>query len=413
MARSSSMFWFASSANEVARARAVLRAMKPQGVLDEMGFLVLLGAISDRLYPGISTIMTRARYFIFLPAIFRHIEERGLVKGRNADVVSRSFQVKLCLALMDTDPEDAGIIGKRNRGEVARPPSSVYWNALTVFGIATRKASESSYLASLSKRSAGRTITDDDGVQHEGDQEGFWSDEVPVAGLLNEKGDFAAGTSLTLSRAEAKYLRDCMLAHDPEDAPSLLGHLLHTQAQPDSREATYRYPWNVPGLSPELRRITDHAMRLSLLARGAQLQYDALLFEKRGIEDPGTIGAFTSWWEHRAELLRTWDLDDFWGMACVRNSLRDVSFLRTWRDAIVSHDSAHTAYSSRVARDRILDRERNLRGNKARFVSKFHLDEWEPPKAYEPDDHFKLAYRQSIGSRIVADIATPLHKARL
>jgi hypothetical protein len=26
--------------------------MKPQGVLDEMGFLVLLGAISDRLYPG-------------------------------------------------------------------------------------------------------------------------------------------------------------------------------------------------------------------------------------------------------------------------------------------------------------------------------------------------------------------------
>jgi hypothetical protein len=386
--------------------------MKPQGVLDEMGFLVLLGAISDRLYPGISTIMTRARYFIFLPAIFRHIEERRLVKGRNADLVARDFQIKLCLALMATDRDDAGIIGKRNDGEVARPPSSVYWNALTVFGIATRKASESSYLASLSKRTAGRTITDDDGVQHEADYDGFWSEEVPVAGLLTDDGEFAAGTSFRLSRAEGRYLRDCMLAHEQEDAPSLLGHLLHTQAQSDGSTAAYRYPWSVPGLSPELRRITDHARRLSLLARGAQLQYDALLFEKRGVEDPGTIGAFTSWWEQSAEQLQTWDLGDFWGMSCVRNAFRDAAFLRTWRDAIVNHGSAQAAYSGRDARELILRRERELRGNKARFVSKFHLDEWEPPKAYEPADHFKLAYRQGIGSRIVADIAAPLQKAR-
>lgn len=407
------MFWFASSANEVAKARAVLRAMKPQGILDEMGFLVLLGAISDRLYPGISTIMTRARYFIFLPAIFRHIEERGLVRGKNADTVSRNFQIRLCLALMDTDPDDAGIIGKRNRGEVSRPPSNVYWNALSVFGIAKRKASESSYLASLSTRTTvGRTITDDDGVQHEGDHDGFWSDEVPVAGLLNEKGDFAAGTSLTLSRAEATYLRDCMLAHELKNAPSLLGHLLHTQVLPDGSEATYRYPWNVPGLSPELRRVTDHAKRLSLLARGAQLQYDALLFEKSGVDDPGTMDAFASWWEHSAEFLQAWDLDDFWGMSCVRNALRDAVFLRTWRDAIVDPGSARAAYGSRVARDLILHRERNLRGNKARFSSTFHLNEWEPPKGYEPDDHFKLAFRQGIGSRIVADIAAPLQRTR-
>jgi hypothetical protein len=96
----------------------------------------------------------------------------------------------------------------------------------------------------------------------------------------------------------------------------------------------------------------------------------------------------------------------------VRNAFRDAAFLRTWRDAIVNHGSAQAAYSGRDARELILRRERELRGNKARFVSKFHLDEWEPPKAYEPADHFKLAYRQGIGSRIVADIAAPLQKAR-
>lgn len=407
------MFWFASSANEVAKARAVLRAMKPQGILDELGFLVLLGAISDRLYPGISTVMTRARYLLFVPAIFRHIEERGLARGKNADLVSRDFQIRLCLALMQTNAEDAGIIGKRNNGLVLRPPSSVYWNALTVFGIATRRTSESSYLASIAKRAAPtRTITDDDRVQHEMESDELWSEDVPIAGLISDDGEFAAGTSLALSRAEASYLRGRILDHEAKDEPSLLGYLLNHEARADGATDWYAFPWEVPNLSPELARITDHARRLSLLARGSQLQYDSLLFAKRQVDDPGTLEAFTAWWEHSAETLRTWDIDDFCAMKCVSYAARDDKFLRTWRDAIASCNSAKAAFSSAAARDLVLRRERALRGNKARFASKFHLDEWEPPKTYDASAHYRLTFRQGIGSRIVADIAEPLQRSR-
>jgi hypothetical protein len=71
--------WLSSSSAEIARARDVLKALKPGGVLDELGFLVLFGAFADRLYPATNTVMTRARYLVFVPAIYKSWKK---VEGR-------------------------------------------------------------------------------------------------------------------------------------------------------------------------------------------------------------------------------------------------------------------------------------------------------------------------------------------
>src|SRR4051812_19588807 len=102
----SSIVWLASSSAEIARARTVLRSLSQPGVLDELGFLVLLGAFSDRLYPAINTIMTRPRYLVFLPAIFRYLEEKRVAKNRNADAISRQMQFELRNALVETDAKE-------------------------------------------------------------------------------------------------------------------------------------------------------------------------------------------------------------------------------------------------------------------------------------------------------------------
>lgn len=396
------LFWIASSDEDIAKARAVLRSLKPAGVLDELGFLVLLGAFSDRLYPAISTIMTRARYFLFIPAIYRHIESLPAGRRRNAANLARRLQVALCQALLDTDTNQPGIIGKRTNGQVQRLPSSVYWSGLASLKIARYQKPESSYLTDLSRRPARSRYADDDGVTHEDEENSFWDPAAPVESILAADGTYSQGLALTLSRREAAYLRERFLARETPEHPSLLGHLLRT----GTTGTVYESPWAVPALPPSLRTVVHHARLLSLITRGAQLQYEALLFEARGLPDTGTEHAFITWWGEAMPLLDRWDLDDFARIPFLQHATMrgDVHFLRTWRARITSMRSAAAAYSDREARTLLRVREQAVRGGKARLVSTFHLEQWMPPKQYDPRELYAMTYRHGIGTTMLTDI---------
>ena len=73
MARKSAVFWLATSSAQIASARHALRELKPTSVLDELGFMVLKAAFANRFYPATNTTMTRARYLVFVPAVYRRL----------------------------------------------------------------------------------------------------------------------------------------------------------------------------------------------------------------------------------------------------------------------------------------------------------------------------------------------------
>jgi hypothetical protein len=406
MTRTTGVFWIASSDQDIAKARAVLRALKPAGVLDELGFLVLLAAFSEQLYPAISTIMTRARYFLLVPAIFRYIESLPAGRRRNTTNLARKLQIELCQALIRTDAEQPGIIGKRTGGNVQRLPSTVYWSGLTALQIASRSKTESSYLAELAQHPTRHRYLDDDGVAHEGEGESLWDSQAPVDRILGDDGSFRAGLSLRLTRREATYLRRRFLEGKKMPDSSLLGHLLSM----GPRETTYDAPWTVPGLPSAIVRVVEHAKCLSLLARGAQLQYEALLFEARRVPDTGTRTAFVEWWQEARQDLLQWDVDDFVRLPFVTDaSMRgDILFLRSWRDAIFSERTAAAAYKSLETRTMLRSREQSVRGVKARFASRYHLEQWQPPAAYDPRQLYALSFRHGIGTQILSDIANGL-----
>jgi hypothetical protein len=54
-------------------------------VIDELGFLMLQGPFSEHFYPAVTTPMMRARYFIFIPAIYKYLEQSGVALGRDVD----------------------------------------------------------------------------------------------------------------------------------------------------------------------------------------------------------------------------------------------------------------------------------------------------------------------------------------
>lgn len=414
MTRSSSIFWIGTSNAEIVRARSLLRALTQPGVLDELGFLVLVGAISDRLYPAVNTIMTRARYLVFIPAIYRNIERRNRTKVRAADSLSRDLQFSLRNALHATNPEARGIIGAEAKRAIARLPSNIYWNALGELGIATSRISEASYLEQLSAGARSRDrIKDDDGASMAPDDESFWDEHFSGDNVLSVDGTFPEGTSFDLTRSEAKQLANRYQSLKPDGEQSLLAYLLEIERGLSNTALDFAYPWAVPHLPAALKRVTDHARRLSLFARGVSLQYHAMLFEKRGSSDPGTESAFVNWWAEASDCLRKWDIADFAKLPCVVKAPRvgDVTFLMNWCDAIRGQRSAKTAFHSENARDCLRIRELAVRGPKARLRSKFHLRTWKEPSGYQIDDVYGLTFRHRVGTQLALDITDGLRRS--
>jgi len=76
--RHDAVTWLDFRADDLARARDFIRSLQEEGVIDELGFLALLGRFSDLLHPATTTLMRSARYFYFIAGIYRSLEREGV-----------------------------------------------------------------------------------------------------------------------------------------------------------------------------------------------------------------------------------------------------------------------------------------------------------------------------------------------
>jgi len=66
--------WLAFSEAERQRAHDALGLLRDRDTRDDLGIAGVRDAFSELLFPGTSTIQTRAGYFLFVPWIYRGIE---------------------------------------------------------------------------------------------------------------------------------------------------------------------------------------------------------------------------------------------------------------------------------------------------------------------------------------------------
>lgn len=55
--------WIDFSKNDKDRVGSILDMLRPEGMVDELGMGIIRDALANELFPGISTIQTRAKYF--------------------------------------------------------------------------------------------------------------------------------------------------------------------------------------------------------------------------------------------------------------------------------------------------------------------------------------------------------------
>lgn len=401
--------WIDLSEEDQKRARDYLRSLS-EGTLDELGFGVIRDSFADLFFPATSTIMTRARYFVLVPAIYRSVLDDELT-GKAAE--------RKCLSLekgLRTLFRHNGTMEGTQKEEVQRYPASIYWAGLRRLGIYQRNGSQAHYFAKLKEYlDLSQVMEDDDDNAHaEGGVRELWDPEflrlyeheaLPVP---NRHGEFPEDTDLELTHIEATYLRDKFIR---DAGNTIIAHLLGQDEFED-----FSYPWQC-SYPLELKRAVDHAERFSMLSKLATLVYNQMLIElQRKHEIANSAADMTAaaelWWDNSAAEISDWDIEDFMKLATEMKSLRgDEYFLTEFHDAVAQSRSAKYFLAQDRVRKLIIAREKDKRPQKRRLRLGRFLRDWKLPtstsESYLSDPYYvryQLDYRGGIASRIVRDI---------
>lgn len=340
---------------------------------DELGIGRIRDTFADLLFPGTSTLQTRAKYFLFIPWIYRYLEDRN-VSSREIGNRARRLEVSLIEALVETE-SGQGVIGQEARARLQRLPSSIYWQGLAKWRIRFYPGSRSQYHHSLDSY-YGRLAhvrTSDDGDRVEARLRPNWH-----PGLPDPPDEFPERASFALTGDEAEYLTERILASQPE---SLLAFLVD-QCDP-SVDAPF--VWFHPERSrfpQEVSTIVSHARRFSEVIHGAALLYNLMLSEKADwLEKRSQYRSELLEWAEgvgarRAEF-QEWDMGEFWSViekSYGRMPPPTRRFVDEWIQLMLSR--GNKIIDDSRARECIHARERTLKGSRARLGDPRMLELW-------------------------------------
>ena len=284
----SAIGWVDYSSAERERVSQVLSMLKEKGTLDELGIGQVRDAFADVLFPGFSTIQTRAKYFVTLGYIFqdyRNLNDKLRVKTDLPTFISKK-EDELAAALVKNHGDDVpyGIIGKESLDTgVARKPSSVYWNGLRQFGIVRKRLS----FKEFSNLYQG-VVNQGKHEYHEEDDD----DKNSAAGLLTKPSTYQKNwleqIRIELTAQEAIFIKDklCMSSDVADSVPvQIIKHDLLTQVV-DLENELVDQSWRIQSLfeflkkksvSSKCKATLACALDFSLAIEGAHIRYNCLI----------------------------------------------------------------------------------------------------------------------------------------
>lgn len=352
----------------------VIDLFREQDTRDELGLGAIRDGLADLMFPGTSTLQTRARYFLFIPWIYQRHESRETA-GADISKRARGDEINLIEGLVSGGEHD-GVIGIDKRAQLQRLASSVYWAGLGAWGIRRFMGSQEQYHRSWDSilRQRRSPVFDDDKEPLVGYQSLTWDLRLPDAPK-----DFLKSSSLALSKYEAEYLQQCILGL----GETMLGHLVSDTKPVAESEFVWTHP-EYDGFPITLQTHVDHARLFSEAMHGAALLYNLMLAQERGDDEliSGYRDRFASWsavMDGRQNGFRSWQRDLFWGLVEGTRARIGVStrrFVDGWLDLAIGSMNPEALVESVAARALITQRERVLKRARARLGNPRALERW-------------------------------------
>lgn len=396
--------WLDYDERDAQRMREVFAAFDDKDTIDSLGLGVIRDSISDQLFPGISTIQTRARYFLFVPWVCQVLEAEQVPPGRFSARL-RELEVALIESLRQVEGPSQGVIGYRARKRLSRLPSSVYWNGLATFGIRRLDLSTAEYRSFVARYGGlqASAPVDDDGEPIGGNPR-MWDPALPPA----PEGFPEQLISLRLTEGESEYLAGRFVTARPA---SMIAEL----ARDLTVDRSSPMPWEVPllGAPPRLAEVLGHARNFSVLMEGAQALYNLLLARRAEqelsqdrqelIEDlAGELEVWADTISDRHGELEAWAAsDEFWFIIerVTRVPAPTRRFVLAWAEVALERPEAISDDAAAVLL--VTERERRLKGKLARLSEPRALENWNG----EPFSVGQMTFRWPNARQILDDLA--------
>jgi len=374
--------------------------LEQPGTQDELGLGRIRDYFADSFFPGTTTVMTRARYFLFIPAIYYFYERSGEKVGidkikRKQNELRERLETYRKNHRNKVSADSYGIIGSVSKERLKRWPDSIYWNGITKLGIFTKKEWSRSYYLNVINRREKRLYDDDNNAQDDSLQLNAWDfryDEFKKFYFLKDNifKDDEDGMPLELFKSEALYLREKLSSQ----ADSLYQFLINQK-----REYGEGIFWEIPGL-PRFDDVKD-AKNFSFLGKGLWLSYYFFLSKKKknGKEDY-FYDLFKKWYRATNRELKKWDYGSFinkhqkviyFNKPVIRSS--DFSFLTDTYHNMFKF-SSNTSLMLQKNEIHIKNRERFVKGDvRAKLFNDKAMEEWDGKIETSEDHLYEYDYR--------------------
>jgi hypothetical protein len=379
--------WVDFSESERKRMLDIVDLFNQQDTRDELGVGTIRDAFSDHLFPGTSTIQTRARYYLFVPWIYKDVERRlARNKLSTADFtkeVERN-EKKLIRALMAGGESD-GVIGIEAKEKLQRLPSNIYWSGLHTFKLRLTEASQSQYAHHISyyhrtPKSEASGMNPRSKEHDEPTLENSASGWHP--GIPDPPKDLLKEATLKFTSEEAEYLRDRVLQTHGE---SLFAYFLLEANHTMDTNFVWEHPI-VASLPPAQQNSVLHAQNFSETIHGAAILYNLMLSEaKENIEGVEKYRELLEQWSldlsQRWVTIEPWceDRQAFWGSRALEHARIPQltrSFVDKWLNILFESGGPKTIFENGEARSLINHREHQLKKNRARLHNPDALWRW-------------------------------------
>lgn len=392
--------WIDFSERDRQRMADMIHLFRERDTRDELGLGSVRDAFANLLFPGTSTVQSRAKYMLFVPWIYLRHEKRW-TPSKDIGRKARNDELNLIEALLDSSDSE-GVIGKEARRKLQRIPSSIYWSGLRTWGIRLFDGSQAQYHRYLDvfyrrRKEQYRQL------KYDGEPVATWISENWDPGLPKPPDSFPRQASLVLTKQEAEYLHDRIVTSYGQ---SLLAFLVDRTVPTE-----VSFVWMHPELAQfpqRLRLQVEHARNFSEVMHGAALLYNLMLGEKSGREDEVTKygDRLVKWRENiqsRKAGLTRWHRQDFWGTVesqRARVPSRTRNFIDRWINLVSESGDLAALSTDEIARSLIYDRELALKHNRARLHNQRALELWSGAAGAS-----QLDYRWSVVvNRIINDI---------
>ena len=390
--------WLDYSEADQRRAREIIAMFSQQESRDELGLGRIRDALSDALFPGTSVLLTRARYFLFVPWLFREGARHRYQGTRLSSWVDQQER-RLIGALRDGGDLD-GLIGRNVGVAVQNLPSGIYWNSLRRFGILRHQGTEAQ---TVGLRQIPRPLGEEtEFLERSGS---VWASSIP-----EPPSDFfsLSRCDFALMHDEATWLAERIVDAVPD---TLLQFLVAKGNRP---EVTARYAWEDPDAAVATGRVSnalDEARRFAVAMHGAALLYNVLLAERAGKLG---ISEHEQRRDHYAEQLEewcrevessdlgSWDLNQLWTLVTEQErpaAARTLSFVTDWV-ALTLKRISHGLADDPHARALIMNREVFQKGSQARLRNDRLMRQWGGASGSA-----RLNFRWPVVMRLLDDIA--------